>query len=244
MQDLSKAYDRVDLKILKLALARIRISQPCIDLIVNLFTNRKNAVFTADGLSNLYDVKIGIDQGEVISPLLWCIYFDPLLCKVDKLRKGYTLQHSWKKDVNSADVNTLTEMISSLAYMDDATWISDSKEHLEAQLAIADEFYTLTKSAINQDKSELRSEMISSLAYMDDATWISDSKEHLEAQLAIADEFYTLTKSAINKDKSELLTTTKHLPTPINFKFGENYIPISPCKTSTRYLGVWINSMN
>ena len=195
MQDLSKAYDRVDLKILKLALSRIKIPTPCITLIINLFTNRRNAVFTADGLSDLYDVKIGIDQGEVISPLLWCIYFDPLLCEVDKLRKGYTLQHSWKKDVNSADVTTLTEMISSLAYMDDATWISDSKEHLEAQLAIADEFYTLTKSAIN-------------------------------------------------KDKSELLTTTKHLPTPINLKFGENYIPISPCKTSTRYLGVWINSTN
>src|SRR3989337_579449 len=114
MQDLSKAYDRVDLKILKLALSRIKIPTPCIDLIINLFTNRRNAVFTADGLSDLYNVKIGIDQGEVISPLLWCIYFDPLLCEVDKLKKGYTIKHSWKKDVTSTHITTLSEMVSSL----------------------------------------------------------------------------------------------------------------------------------
>src|SRR5687767_3963593 len=155
MQDLSKAYDRVNIKILKLALTRIKILTPCIDLIINLFTNRRNAVFTADGLSDLYNVKIGIDQGEVISPLLWCIYFDPLLCEVNKLKKGYTIKHSWNKDVTTTHLTTLSEMISALAYMDDATWISDSKEHLEAQLAIADEFYALTKSAINKDKSEL-----------------------------------------------------------------------------------------
>src|SRR5215216_3996983 len=70
LQDLSKAYDRVDLKFLRLALQRIKIPVKCVDLIINLFTNRKNAIFTADGLTDYYDIKIGIDQGEVISPLL------------------------------------------------------------------------------------------------------------------------------------------------------------------------------
>ena len=41
-----------------------------IDLIINLFVNRKNAVFTANGLSDYYDVRIDIDQEEVIFPLL------------------------------------------------------------------------------------------------------------------------------------------------------------------------------
>jgi hypothetical protein len=70
LQDLSKAYDRVDLNILKLALKKIKIPENCISCLINLFTNRHNAIFTQDGLSEYYDVKIGIDQGEVISPLL------------------------------------------------------------------------------------------------------------------------------------------------------------------------------
>ncbi len=82
LQDLSKAYDRVDLNILRKAMERVKILLSCINFILNFFTQRKNAILTKEGLSEYYNVKIGIDQGEVISPLLWCIYFDPLLCKI------------------------------------------------------------------------------------------------------------------------------------------------------------------
>ena len=109
LQDLSKAYDRVDLHILKLALKRIKIPENCISCLINLFTNRKNAVFTKDGLSNLYDVKIGIDQEEVISPLLWCIYFDLLLCEIDSLKKGYIMEHSWISDIKHMTSSSLSE---------------------------------------------------------------------------------------------------------------------------------------
>ena len=63
---------------LKKAIERIKIPAPCINLILNLFSNRKNRVITHHGVTDPYDVIIGIDQGEVISPLLWCIYYDPL----------------------------------------------------------------------------------------------------------------------------------------------------------------------
>jgi len=74
LQDLSKTYDRVDISILRLAMNRIRIPPICIDFIIEFFTHRKNTIFTTGGLTKFYNVKIGIDQGEVISPLLWCIF--------------------------------------------------------------------------------------------------------------------------------------------------------------------------
>ena len=101
LQDLSKAYDRVNLSFLRRALNRIKIPQLATDLIINLFTARKNAIFTAEGISDYYDVKIGIDQGEFISPLLWCIYLDPLLCKVANLNKGYIIEHWWITDLTT-----------------------------------------------------------------------------------------------------------------------------------------------
>ncbi len=70
LQDLSKAYDRVDLKILKKAMNYIKIPSRCTTFILNFFTKRQNAIMTTGGISNFYDVKIGIDQDEMISPLL------------------------------------------------------------------------------------------------------------------------------------------------------------------------------
>src|SRR6266542_6964586 len=153
LQDLFKAYDRVDLTILQRAMERVKIPPSCIALILDFFTHRKNAILTKGGLSDYYDVKIGIDQGEVISPLLWCIYFDPLLCKINQLNKDYTLTHKWMTNVSQGSQQQLQAQIASLSFMDDTNWISDSQDYLESILQIADEFYDLTRATINKYKS-------------------------------------------------------------------------------------------
>ena len=105
---------------------RIKIPTFCIEFILDFFTHRKNAIITKEGLSDFYDVKIGIDQGEVISPLLWCIYFDPLLCEINQLNKGYTISHQWMADVGKGTISQLQEHIAALGFMDDANWISSN----------------------------------------------------------------------------------------------------------------------
>jgi len=155
LQDLSKAYDRVDITILRKAIERVKIPLACIDFILDFFTHRKNAVLTKGGISDFYNVQIGIDQGEVISPLLWCIYFDPLLCEIDKLNRGYTLDHKWMSNVSKGTMQQLQTQIAALGFMDDANWISNSLEDLESILEVADEFYEITRAAINKDKSKL-----------------------------------------------------------------------------------------
>jgi len=49
----------------------------------------------------------------------------------------------------------LQEQIATLSFMDNANWISSSLEDLEAILEVADDFYTLTRAAINKNKSKL-----------------------------------------------------------------------------------------
>src|SRR6266498_5498746 len=134
---------------------RVKIPSSCIAFILDFFTHRKNAILTKGGLSDFYDVKIGIDQEEVISPLLWCIYFDPLLCEINNANKGYTLSHTWMLNVSTAEKQQLQEQIAALSFMDDANWISSSLEDLEDILDIADDFYKLTRAAINKEKSKL-----------------------------------------------------------------------------------------
>ena len=154
-QDMSKAYDRLNIHMLRHALDRLQIPSQFSTLICNLFTQRKNRVFTAVGTTTPYDVLIGIDQGEVISPLLWCIYYDPLLCEIEKQKLGYTINHSYRQNVYSDSLTSLQHTSSSLAFMDDTTWIASSQQNLESILSIADDFNNLNNILVNKSKSEL-----------------------------------------------------------------------------------------
>jgi len=91
LQDMSKAYDRVNVFTLVKAMERLRIPFGFINIIMKLFIPRLNRIFTAHGNTDPYVVFSGIDQGEVISPLLWCIYYDPLLCRVQESPYGYKM---------------------------------------------------------------------------------------------------------------------------------------------------------
>ncbi|EXX60620.1 RNA-directed DNA polymerase from mobile element jockey-like [Rhizophagus irregularis DAOM 181602=DAOM 197198] len=88
LQDLSKAYDRVNSSLLKLALERLHFPDKITTLLISLFSDRKNNVILPFGLSADYDVIQGIDQGEVISPILWIIYYDPMFSHLSQLTEN------------------------------------------------------------------------------------------------------------------------------------------------------------
>ncbi|CAB5348537.1 unnamed protein product [Rhizophagus irregularis] len=153
-QDMGKAYDRVNIFQLKKAMDRIKIPNDFSSLILELFKDRKNQVITAYGKTAPYDVLTGIDQGEVISPLLWCIYYDPLLAEIDKQQLGYNISCISKSVVQEEGVIN-QQNVSIMVYMDDTQWITDEKSKLEKMLYIADTFYHLNDIQINKEKSEL-----------------------------------------------------------------------------------------
>jgi len=70
LQDMSKAYNRVNICMLQHAMNRIKLPSLFIHFITNFFTNCTNQIFTPFGLTDLYNILVGIDQGEVICPLL------------------------------------------------------------------------------------------------------------------------------------------------------------------------------
>ncbi|EXX65111.1 hypothetical protein RirG_136410 [Rhizophagus irregularis DAOM 197198w] len=133
---------------LKLALQRIKIPEVLICLMINLFMNSKKSVIKEKGITKQYTSIIGIDQGEVISPLLWTIYYDPLLAEINSLKMGYEIEHCFKKE-------KLKINISSQSYIDDVTWITKNKAQLEQILKIANEFNIMNNIQTNYDKFEM-----------------------------------------------------------------------------------------
>ncbi|GET67111.1 hypothetical protein RIR_jg35562.t3 [Rhizophagus irregularis DAOM 181602=DAOM 197198] len=152
-QDISKAFDSIDLNMLRLALIRLHIPSLLIKFIINLFTRRNNKIITHHGDTSGYRVRIGIDQGEIISPLLWVIYLDPLLTTLNReTRDPFILKSSALLDYSPIEYEQHNLPVSHITFMDDSTLIASSKRGIEDRLSITAEFYTLNNTQANLAK--------------------------------------------------------------------------------------------
>src|SRR5205085_4908332 len=154
-QDMSKAYDSVNIYLLQKALKRIQLPSQLTQIILDLLLDHSNKIITNFGLTQSYMVKNRIDQGETITPLLWRIYYDPLITQIAKTYKGYNLEVSWTTDLKTKKTNQLQTSTSVLAFMDDTLWIASSKNKLEQILELASSFFKMANLKINPLKSIL-----------------------------------------------------------------------------------------
>ncbi|CAB4417225.1 unnamed protein product [Rhizophagus irregularis] len=88
---------------------------------------RTNSVFTAHGSTPSYKVRIGIDQGEVISPLLCVIYIDPLLTVLkNEMKHSYVLS---APTLIASQEPSLDLRINNLVFMDDYSYFLNQVWH-------------------------------------------------------------------------------------------------------------------
>src|SRR5260364_56521 len=125
LQDMQKAFDSVSLVMLERALLCLKLPVTSINFILDLFGERQIKIITALGLSTGFKAIDGIDQGEVISPLVWRIFYDLLLFYVQsETDLGYDLSLA-KYEVYPN--NYLTRCVA-IAYTDDTTWVASNKQ--------------------------------------------------------------------------------------------------------------------
>jgi hypothetical protein len=95
LQDMKKAFDSVSLTALKAAMERIKLPEITIKIILNLFQGRQSRIITHWGHTEAFVINDGIEQGEVLSPLVWRIFYDLLLERIQKdPNLGYTIEVS------------------------------------------------------------------------------------------------------------------------------------------------------
>ena len=135
---------------------RIKIPTNAIEFIINLFKNRVLKVITDFGLTQEIIAGDGLDQGETISPLLWRIFYDPLINKIQNNPElGYIMTTNWKKDLNLHHREKIEIRVAATAFMDDTVWISSSRRNMQKILDEAAIFYKANDSQINSKKSVL-----------------------------------------------------------------------------------------
>src|ERR1041385_7064292 len=228
LQDLSKCYDRVDTRILRHAMTRLKIPIGFINLTLDLFNNRKNYVLTDVGKTKDYEVLVGIDQGEVISPLLWCIYYDPLLTRIQADRSlGYSISHTYSDDIHAPNNTTTdTTSIPALAYMDDTLWCTQNQGNLEKILSTTASFSSFTNIKLNDDKAKL----LSSTAKL-----IRKGKRNPFGALPLKEIVFNLANGQTNKVALQPYNKSiRYLGAWISLKNNNNFIATQARNTMTR----------
>ncbi|KAG9285948.1 hypothetical protein G9A89_002368 [Geosiphon pyriformis] len=101
------------------------------------------------GLTDCYQIYDSLDQEEVFSILLWCIFYDPLLCKVkcqESMCEYRLISHFVFKSGHVESQAGLSFFFATGAFVDDTIWVGSSQSATQHILDIND-------ISINNDKT-------------------------------------------------------------------------------------------
>ena len=118
-------------------------------IIQNLTTEENRIINTIHGDTNAFSPEIGLPQGGKLSPLLWNLFYQPLLKLLDKHSDGFK-------------INNLPWKITAVAYADDLTPVSTTKEDFQKQLDIIYSFLAFHGMKMNPTKSHILTNIKSS----------------------------------------------------------------------------------
>ena len=76
--DLEKAFDRVPRKVIWWALRKLGVDEWIVHLVQGMYSNARSRVRVGEGYSEEFEVKVGVHQGSVLSPLLFIIVLEAL----------------------------------------------------------------------------------------------------------------------------------------------------------------------
>lgn len=107
---------------------------------MSLVIDRRTQVDTFYGLTEQITLVRGVDQGDCILPLLWVLFYEPLLERINKESKGYTMKAIVKLDLRYTYESTKIIEIKELAYMDDSAWLVNSKQSMEHKVQLVKSF--------------------------------------------------------------------------------------------------------
>jgi hypothetical protein len=104
------------------------------------------------GFTLSYSVNNGIDQEETITPLLWRIYYDPLISYIHTNSIEYSPKVFWLSNPKNKTYNKTQAKCSVLAYIDNTMRIVLSQEQLTSILNITESFYSMANIQVNSTK--------------------------------------------------------------------------------------------
>ena len=140
--DLIKAYDSVDRAALIAVLRSYGVPNQLVNLVGELYTETKCCVRTAEGTSEAFEVKTGVRQGCILSPLLFNCFLDRIVKgAMSVLGGGVHMEYSTEGGLflSYRDKTPASAHIQDARYADDMALIAESRNELQHMLTVLDE---------------------------------------------------------------------------------------------------------
>ena len=93
---LGKVFDRVPRKVIWWALRKLAVEEWIVQMVQGMYANAQSRVHVGEGYSDEFEVKVGVHQGSVLSPLLFIIVLQALSCE---FRSGVTWEDLYADDL-------------------------------------------------------------------------------------------------------------------------------------------------
>ena len=129
--DLEKAFERVPRKVIWWAMRKLGVEEWILKLVQGMYENVRSRVRVGEGLSDEFEVKVGVHQGSVLSPLLFIIV-------LEALSKEFRAGEPWED-----------------LYADDLVVIADSKEECVRRLLVWKKGMEKTGLRVNMGKTKI-----------------------------------------------------------------------------------------
>ena len=136
--DASQAFDRVDYVKLFSLLVDKKLCPVILRFLLSLYTRQKLRVKWGNSFSPQFDIKNGVKQGGVLSPILFAMYMDILLERLEASGFGCHIGN---------------QFVGAIAYADDITLMAPSSTSLKLMLDIVNNFGMEYSVKFNPSKS-------------------------------------------------------------------------------------------
>ena len=153
--DYRKAFDLVNRTSLWTKLLSNQIDGKILRAIINIYEKTKTCVKLGNNISQFFPCKIGVRQGDNLSPLLFAIYLndfnDFLSTKFDGLKE---LSQEVNRTLNNSEVDTYLKLYT-LLYADDTVILAESETELQKALDALELYCKLWQLQVNLDKTKI-----------------------------------------------------------------------------------------
>uniref|UniRef100_A0AAV2JTG5 Reverse transcriptase domain-containing protein n=1 Tax=Knipowitschia caucasica TaxID=637954 RepID=A0AAV2JTG5_KNICA len=136
--DLAKAFDTVSHRLIRETLTRRGVDQLVVKVIMDGYRGCSSSIRTIEGPTKEIPIKLGVKQGDPLSPLLFNLALDPLLYALDDVKTGFEFGED--------------AALAAMAFADDLVLVSGRWEGMRSNLAVLDAFCDRVGLAVNPDK--------------------------------------------------------------------------------------------
>ena len=140
--DFSKAFDKVNFDVLFMKLRQRDFPAVALRLLVYIYLNQSCFIRWNSVESDTFIVKNGVRQGAILSPSLFCVYLDTLLCQLRDAGVGCHIGGQY---------------LGAFGYADDVTLLAPSRQALQVMLNICENFATSHSMLFSTDPKPAKS---------------------------------------------------------------------------------------